>query len=222
MLVSEVERMIITERILQGRNILPDKILDELRMDIISQKYAAGERIIEENLSRQYGVSRGSVRSALKELETEGLIRILSNGRKEVVGFSKKQASEVYDLRWLLENHALNIILQSDDIRLSPMINALERMEEPDIDDEEVDCFAADIQFHQALMVSCGNRPLIKAWETNMNTMYALMKLYMVQSFDGYKTGLHAQHKEIFQLIAARDNQVIDVLKEHIMSACPY
>lgn len=68
-------------------------------MEIVSQKRTAGEPLIEEKLSRKYGPSRDSVRTAIRELKNEGLVRIHSNGCKEVIGFTVKQARDVYDLR---------------------------------------------------------------------------------------------------------------------------
>ena len=213
--------MIITERIKNGRVVIPDKIIDELRIDIISPKYKSGDRLVEEEISKRYGVSRGSVRTALKELESEGLIRFLPTGRKEVVGFSRKQACEIYDLRWLLENRAVEILLEDSSISYAPMLNVLEEIRSAIESQNDIDWFAMDIRFHQSLILSTGNRPLLLAWEANVNVMYALMQLYMVQSFEGYTTGFYDQHRELFQLIVARDVRVMPILREHILSARP-
>lgn len=205
-----------------NRLITPDRILDGLRMDIVSQRYKQGDRIVEAEISQKYGASRGSVRTAIMELESEGLVRILPTGRKEVIGFSRKQAQDVYDLRWLLESRAVEIALSEETMSLAPMVQVLEQIElSSKAEPADVDWFRLDIQFHQALVMAARNQPLLMAWKTNINVMYALMQINMVQSPEGYREGFYKQHKEIFSSIAAHKEEVIPMLREHIMSARP-
>lgn len=205
-----------------SRIISPDLIIDNLRISIISGKYQAGDRIIEEDISKQFCVSRGTVRSAIKELEKEGLIRILSNGRKEVIGFTSKEARDFYDLRFLLENRALETVMSDSGIYLTPMVETLQKCEQKISElSSDADRFEMDIQFHQSLVMLARNRPLLMAWRTNMGVMYSLMKLNMVQTLEDYKSSFLYQHKQIFQMIVNRDENVFRILKDHILSASP-
>lgn len=210
------------EIVSNGRLITTDRILDGLRVDIVAGRYRQGDKIVEEEISRQYNVSRGSVRAAIMELESEGLIRVLPNGRKEVVEFSTKQAQDIYDLRWLLENRAMEIALETESMNLVPMLDVLHQIEAcENASAEKNDWFMLDIQFHQALVMAANNNPLLVAWKTNISVMHTLMKLNMVQSFEEYRKGFYQQHKEIFGYIVAHSKEVFPLLREHIMSARP-
>jgi len=83
-----------------ARAVTPERIQEQLRKDIISGKYRKGDKIVETELAEEFGASRGSVRSALQALEGEGMIHMLPNGRKEVVGFTKKEARDIHPILW--------------------------------------------------------------------------------------------------------------------------
>jgi DNA-binding FadR family transcriptional regulator len=51
-----------------------DVIANQLREAIISGRFKAGERLIEDALAEEHGVSRVPVREALRRLETEGFV----------------------------------------------------------------------------------------------------------------------------------------------------
>ena len=60
---------------------LSEQARNELLASIVSGKLAAGSRLTEESLSREYGISRTPVRDALSRLENDGLIeRLPSRG----------------------------------------------------------------------------------------------------------------------------------------------
>ena len=60
---------------------LSEQARNELLASIVSGKLPAGERLTEEALSQEYGISRTPVRDALSRLENDGLIeRLPSRG----------------------------------------------------------------------------------------------------------------------------------------------
>lgn len=60
-------------------NVSVNQIAARLRMDVLGGVYAPGDRLPEESLARQYGVSRSPVRQALHQLSYEGLLRTRPN-----------------------------------------------------------------------------------------------------------------------------------------------
>jgi DNA-binding GntR family transcriptional regulator len=62
-----------------------------------------GERIVQEELSERYGGSRIPVREALRQLESEGLVRLVANTGAWVQSLTMAQCSEVYQTRERLE-----------------------------------------------------------------------------------------------------------------------
>lgn len=79
------------------------RVFHKIREGILSGKYAANEELKEKNIGDELGVSRTPVREALRQLELEGLVSIIPNKGAYVVGLSKKDIRDIYEMRTLLE-----------------------------------------------------------------------------------------------------------------------
>jgi DNA-binding GntR family transcriptional regulator len=78
-------------------------IIRDLRNAIASGTLRPGQRITETALCRQYGISRTPVREILKQLEKEGLVRIVPNAGARVVDLSTEDVSNIYEMQIVLE-----------------------------------------------------------------------------------------------------------------------
>ncbi|WP_439572936.1 GntR family transcriptional regulator [Phreatobacter sp.] len=78
---------------------LPEQIAEQLGMAIVEGAYAHGERIVEQKLSDDYGVSRGPVRDALRALETRGLVRIYPRRGAYAVPLSLDLLADMFNIR---------------------------------------------------------------------------------------------------------------------------
>lgn len=204
-----------------ARAVTPDRIQEQLRKDIISGKYRKGDKIVEIDLAEGFGASRGSVRSALQALEGEGMIRMLPNGRKEVVGFTKKEAHDMYELRWTIENRAVEIAWEHKTMNFAPLLAVLREIERCAQErDEDANWYDLDIRFHHALVQVADSAPLLKAWEITMPTMYALLEFNTSIDYKAqYIEEFLFKHKMISEMIITGDERIYDVLKEHITTA---
>ena len=82
---------------------LSTKVFHTLREDILSGKYRPNEELKEKNIGDEFGVSRTPVREALRQLELEGLVSIIPNKGAYVVGISKSDIQDIYEIRARLE-----------------------------------------------------------------------------------------------------------------------
>jgi DNA-binding GntR family transcriptional regulator len=89
------------------RSTLSANIAEILRENIVTGELAPGVRLIEAELARQLGVSRGPLREALRVLETEGLLENHPGRGSFVTQFSARDIREVYSLRSVLEEEAI-------------------------------------------------------------------------------------------------------------------
>jgi DNA-binding GntR family transcriptional regulator len=75
-----------------------------LRADILDGVFPPGERLIELQLTERYRVGRGAIRSALVELDAEGLVRRETNRGATVRRISVAEAVEITQARSALES----------------------------------------------------------------------------------------------------------------------
>ncbi len=79
------------------------RIVDGLRHQILHGELAPGSRIRQEELALEFGASRLPVRDALRQLEAEGLVRLVANTGAWVQRLSLAECTEVYLVRERLE-----------------------------------------------------------------------------------------------------------------------
>ena len=77
-----------------------------IRELIIGGSFQPGERLLEEELAHRVGVSRTSIRDAIRRLEAEGLVRTEANRGTFVAQLSSTEVDEIFQLRAVLEGHA--------------------------------------------------------------------------------------------------------------------
>src|SRR5262245_46468956 len=94
---------------------------EKIRGQILEGKLRPGERLIEDRLSSELGVSRVPVREALRGLSMEGLVRLEPNRGATVTEVTPELVAELVEVRTLLE--ALNARLAAR--RHDPKIVAL-------------------------------------------------------------------------------------------------
>src|SRR5580704_12260285 len=82
---------------------LKDAVYLQLRDDIISGVLPAGSVLREVELVARFGVSKTPLRDALVRLQKDGFVEIPPYRSAVVVGYSRTDLREIYELRELLE-----------------------------------------------------------------------------------------------------------------------
>jgi DNA-binding GntR family transcriptional regulator len=97
-----------------GDNYYPlrDQIRDELRAQIGDGHLPPGQRLIEQVLADQFGVSRIPVREALRSLESEGLVTMVPRRGMVVAELSRVDIEQLYEVRSALEILASSLAAQ--------------------------------------------------------------------------------------------------------------
>ena len=89
-----------------------EKTYDILKSNILSGRFVQGERLAEEHLAEEMGVSRTPVREALHKLEQDGLIEPLESRGFCVPMDSQEEIEDLFELRAVLEGYTLKIICE--------------------------------------------------------------------------------------------------------------
>jgi len=146
------------------RSTLRERALDALRAAITSGQYRPGEHLGEVELAEHLGISRGTVREALRHLQQEGLVTAGHRGRLRVNQLSPVEVRELFKVRAALEGLAVTEIVTSPSRQdaAATLREALAGLAAPDAD------FAArleaDLAFHLLLCRLAGNSMLVEAW----------------------------------------------------------
>lgn len=102
-----------------------------IRSAIVSGRFKPGARLVEKELCQLTGVSRPSIREALRELEAEGLINTIPNRGPVVALVNRRDAACIYEIRGALEALAArNFAEHASDAqvaRLEAAVDSLER-----------------------------------------------------------------------------------------------
>lgn len=89
------------------------QVLDNLRQAILDGRFAPGQRLIERELVELTGVSRTSIREALRELAAEGLVTTIPNKGTVVATLSAEDARQLYQVRSVLEGLAGKLFVEN-------------------------------------------------------------------------------------------------------------
>lgn len=195
------------------------KATNIIRDKIIMQEYPGGTILKEVKLAEECNISRSTIRTALMELQSQGLVQSLPNGRKKVIGFTFKYISDLYDMRKTLENKALDEILKDDKLRVHLLSNILQLIDTLNCEEKgsDEDSIELDFQIHKSIIEGSENYILIQCWNTIAPILITLLKLNSKISDKKRNTvQYYDKHNEIIQLIVEHDYRVIQVMNEHL------
>ena len=85
---------------------LREEVYESLKRSILHGKLKAGQRLIEEQLAYQVGISRTPVWEAFHKLERDELVTRLPKGGFAVREFTKEDVEEIFGIRSALESYA--------------------------------------------------------------------------------------------------------------------
>jgi DNA-binding GntR family transcriptional regulator len=99
----------VVDKLASGYKTIGQMVYGVLREAIVSGTFAPGEWLRQEALAEAIGVSRIPVRTALLQLEAEGLVTFHPHRGARIRTLSSAQIDEIYRLRILLESYALRL-----------------------------------------------------------------------------------------------------------------
>jgi len=145
------------------RSTLRERALDALRSAIVSGQYRPGDHLGEVELGKHLGVSRGTVREALRHLQQQGLVTTGNRGMLRVSTVSPREIRELFRVRAALEGLAVAEIIASPgkDAAVATLREALEHLAD---DGDFAAKLEADLGFHLVLCRLSGNSMLVDAW----------------------------------------------------------
>jgi len=129
-----------------------EKTYEYLKSNILSGHFVPGERLAEEHLATELGVSRTPVREALHKLEQEGLIEPLESRGFRVPQDSPEEIEDLFDIRTVLEGYTLKIICERITDEQMAMLEEIIEKADDALRRKRIDeVFQWNTQFHDTL-----------------------------------------------------------------------
>jgi DNA-binding GntR family transcriptional regulator len=146
------------------RSTLRERSLEALRAAILTGRYRPGDHLGEVELAGSLGVSRGTVREALRHLQQEGLVTAGNRGMLRVNSLTAAEVHELFRVRAALEGLAVREVIASPrrEAAAASLRTAVERLSD---EGEPAARMEADLAFHLLLCQLSGNSMLVEAWQ---------------------------------------------------------
>ena len=180
------------------------EVRDELERMILGGEVPAGERLNENVLAAQMGVSRGPVREAARSLERDGLVTTVANQGVFVRKLSIEDALELYDLRAMLAGYLCARVAQNADQATRDDLRArVNRMAEAIDAGDESTYFTENLAFHDCIAESADT--------TRSAALYIALgkevRLFRLRVLSGFKSLVvsNAEHDRIVTAIERQD-----------------
>ncbi len=142
------------------------RIRNRLLERIISGHYRPGERLVELQLAREFGVSQSPVREALHDLEAAGLVTIKPRRGSFVNDYHARTQHEIYHVRGALEEAAVRLAMPRLARDLSKLRSHFDGLRAAARDGDAEGVLHHSVWFHRTIMQASGNELLLKMWES--------------------------------------------------------
>jgi DNA-binding GntR family transcriptional regulator len=186
-----------------------------IREAIVDGRIPPGEQLRESRLVEMLGISRGTVREAVRQLVQEGLVEY----RLHYGAFVKAQMLEdrldVYVAREAIEVWAARtLIAKTEPLDLTALDAALATMQTREARQKRPteETIAADLRFHHELVRLAGSERLTRAHETFADETRILLRRH-----PPYPWRTYAQdHQQLVDALRRRDPNTPDLVAEHL------
>lgn len=142
-------------------------IVDGLRQAILRGDIEPGSPLIEANLADQFGVSRGPLREAMRQLIDEGLLVTVPYTGTHVVDLSIEDVREIYSMRVNIEIFAFEQIwTRRDEQFRQGLVGRHDALTQCIDAQDDAASISAELQLHGFVYEATGHRILLKTWES--------------------------------------------------------
>ncbi|WP_316368434.1 FadR/GntR family transcriptional regulator [Candidatus Thiodiazotropha sp. CDECU1] len=212
------------------------QIAEQLRAAIVSGRFKSGERLpTEDELATRYGVSRATVREALKRLAAQNLVRSkrgpaggnfvnqpthaelaesLSGAATLLVGLGALDIDEIIEARRLLQGSCLKLASTSATLtQIKEVESALLQQKNLSLSDKAF-C-DADVAFHRALVDASGNGMVRFVMYTIIEALVPITN--MVVAYVKDRREIIAFHEALLSALKQRDQHMLATVLDNLL-----
>ena len=199
---------------------LVEQVVEFLTNAIIEGRYKSGQRLVENELQRKFGISRAPIREAFLILEKNGLLTNIPRKGRFVRKVNAKDLEENFIIRANLESLAARLAvphLRPEDI--SKMELAFSGMTASANEDDFQAYYKFHYEFHGIFIRNSNNDTLIRILENLRYQTIWFVYSHPSANERSYEYMLPV-HREILDLFIKKDiDQLENIVKTHILAA---
>ena len=198
---------------------LRNQIYDIILGMIVRREIKPGEKIYEEQIAKQIGVSRTPIRETLCSLENDGIIKNIPRRGAFVNKLSRETIIEILQIREVLEGLIVRVITPSLGTKtLQKLKRCLDKIDAvPDDATNHLKFTQADREFHDLLLGAYKNKIL----KNMMKVVEAHLQIIRLRTvvIPGRAKRTVQEHKDILKAIEEKNAEQAEILmKRHIKS----
>jgi len=178
---------------------IAETIANTLEAEVVSGKFAPGERLVERQLGERFRVSSIPVREALQILETRGLVIKRLNRGCTVIDLTVDEMAQMCELRELVEPKVMEwAACRRTEAGLAALRRQLHRLHDAAESGVVARFFAEDIEFHRCAWSLAGNPPAARGLAAIVGCLFACG----LRSANVDLRVQFSKHERLFQAIA--------------------
>jgi DNA-binding GntR family transcriptional regulator len=187
-----------------------------LRDEIVSGRLRPGDKINEVRVAAAMGVSRGTLREAMRVLEQEGLLRSVPHRGTFVRRIDAREARELQEVRLALEITAAihDALIWSTEIELL-LAERFRILEETYYGDRSfLERARADLAFHECFVEAAGNGILLRTWRSLVGSI--IVMVLSVGEAEMTQLQNPPEHRMLLDAVASRNvERIRDTFTAH-------
>jgi len=197
------------------RTSVADQVAGILRQRVLNGELRPGTALQEIPLAESLGVSRNTMREAMRILSLEGLLKRSIHRGIAVAQLSHRDVHEIYHVRRVLEISAIRSAKAPSPEVLQELLAALERYEEAVQARDWVNAVTHDLHFHSLLIRFLKNRRLESFYQKTIAELR--MGMVLVDQRHDHPGILIPVHRHLYQLLTAgRLKECARILVQHL------
>jgi DNA-binding GntR family transcriptional regulator len=194
-----------------------DRVIESLKAGIREGRYVPGQRLIEPDMMREFRVSRGSVREALRCLESDGLVQIEFYRGARIRKMSRNEFREANQIRALLEGFAASLAAKSIDKSDRKRLLELEQMW--DRGSKGWTYAQYNEKFH-ALILEASHHKLLPTYVGQVQPLIFELQFHRIQRTPAAIKRSRLEHRRVVKAILKGDPKGAErAMREHIESS---
>ncbi|MCB1889792.1 MAG: GntR family transcriptional regulator [Rhodocyclaceae bacterium] len=209
-------------KVLEAQPKLVEQVYEAILEEISTGRLSPGERVIQEQLAKELGVSRQPVQQSLLLLRNQGVLQDAPGRGLQVAPLDIDYVRNMYDMRAVLEGLACRLAAENQAKAAKARGPALIRAGKKAVESGSVSgMIAADMAFHNMIYELSGNPLIAPTMESHWTSARRVMGEVLL--LDDQPRNVWSQHEAILEAIGNGDGAKAESLaRTHISEAAAF